>query len=93
MKCLFLLLSSRSLHVTQAKLQLNSSLKQCPYLIQCAPPSPFSLLASSNDTSLQANGRWSDLASKDRTVPQKPDAGLGPDVASWGSLQARKAQT
>lgn len=44
--------------------------------------SPFPLPSPSNDTSLKGDGRWPDLASKDKMVPQKPDVGAGPDLAS-----------
>lgn len=51
-----------------------SSLKQCPYLIERA--------LSLSTPGPQGDGRWPDLASKDKMVPQKPDAGAGPDLAS-----------
>lgn len=58
-----------------------SSLKQCPYLIECALS--LSTPGPSNDASLKGDdGRRPDLASKDNTVPQKPDVGAGPDLAS-----------
>lgn len=42
----------------------------------------------------KANGRWSDLASKDRVAPKEQDAGLGLDLASFMSpYKQRKAQS